>query len=187
MYSEIPLSGADITEQEIGAVIAVLRSKRLALGPKLTEFESQMSSYTGRQYAVAVNSGTSALHLLIRAFGIKSGDEVITTPFSFIASANCILFEGATPVFVDIDEETFNLNPALVEKALTPKTKAILPVHLFGQPVHLSKIATYSIGFFGFWGVCAASSLLTCFLQRSAAEVNKGVGAAPSSEEGCGK
>ena len=136
MYLEIPLSDADITEQEISAVVEVLRSKRLALGSKLTEFETKVAAYTGRKYALAVNSGTSALHLLVRALGLKHGDEVITTPFSFIASANCILFEGATPVFVDIDENSLNIDPNKIESAITSKTKALLIVDVFGHPAN---------------------------------------------------
>lgn len=133
---EIPLSDADITQQEIQAVVEVLQSGRLALGPKLIEFETKIAAYTGRKYALAVNSGTSALHLLVRALGLKPGDEVITTTFSFIASANCLLFEGATPVFVDIDENTFNIDPAKIESAITSKTKALLIVDVFGHPAH---------------------------------------------------
>lgn len=136
MYLEIPLSDADITQQEIQAVVDVLQSKRLALGPKLIEFETKVAAYTGRKYAVAVNSGTSALHLLVRALGLKPGDEVITTPFSFIASANCILFEGATPVFVDIDENSLNIDPNKIEAAITSKTKALIIVDVFGHPAH---------------------------------------------------
>ncbi|MCK4394212.1 DegT/DnrJ/EryC1/StrS aminotransferase family protein [Candidatus Bipolaricaulota bacterium] len=99
----IPLARPDITEKEIEAVVAVLRTPHLALGPKLKEFEDAIAEYAGVRYAVAVNSGTSALHLIIKALGIGESDEVITTPFSFISSSNCILFEGAKPVFVDID------------------------------------------------------------------------------------
>lgn len=140
MIEEIPLSSADITEEEINAVVEVLRSKRLALGPKLTEFENKTAFYTGRKYALAVNSGTSALHLIVRALNIGPGDEVITTPFSFIASANCVLFEKATPVFVDIDENSLNIDPNKIESAITSKTKALLIVDVFGNPADWLKI-----------------------------------------------
>jgi len=142
MYSnsQIPLSNADITDLETNAVLEVLNSKRLALGPKLSEFETKMAEYTGRKYALAVNSGTSALHLLIRALGLKPGDEVITTPFSFVSSANCILFEGATPVFVDIDENSLNIDPEKIEAAITPNTKAMVIVDIFGNPADWDKI-----------------------------------------------
>ena len=130
--ASIPLSQPDISEEDIEAVTAVLRTPRLSLGPKLPEFEDAIASFVGAKHAVAVNSGTSALHLCIRALGIGEGDEVITTPFSFIASANCILYERATVKFVDIDPETYCIDPALIEAAITPKTKAILAVDIFG-------------------------------------------------------
>lgn len=131
---KIPLSKADITGKEIKEVLEVLKSKRLALGPKLKEFESVLADFTGVKYAIATNSGTSALHLVIRALGIKEGDEVITTPFSFIASSNCILYERAKPVFVDIDEKTLNIDVNKIEGKITEKTKAILAVDIFSHP-----------------------------------------------------
>lgn len=137
---QIPLSRPDITEKEINLVNEVLRSPFLALGPKMVEFEEAVARYVGRKFAVAVNSGTSGLHLLIKAYGIGEGDEVITTPFSFIASSNCILYERARPVFVDIEPETGNIDPELIEGAITPRTKAILPVDAFGQPARLDTI-----------------------------------------------
>lgn len=130
----IPLSNPDISEKEINEVVKVLKTPNLSLGPKLGEFESRFAEFIGSKYAVAVNSGTSGLHLCIRALGIKDGDEVITTPFSFVASSNCILFERAKPVFVDIREDTLNINEANIEIKITKKTKAILPVHVFGYP-----------------------------------------------------
>ena len=123
---EIPLSSPDITQAEIDAVVAVLKTRHLSLGPKLPEFEQAFADHIGRRHAVAVNSGTSALHLCLLALNIGPGDEVITTPFSFIATTNVILMVGAQPVFVDIDPETFNLNPYLIEKAITERTKAII-------------------------------------------------------------
>lgn len=137
---QVHLSRPDITEHEIDAVNRVLRSPILALGPVTEEFERNMASYVGRRYAIAVNSGTSGLHLLVRSYGIGQGDEVITSPFSFIASSNCIMYEQAKPVFVDIELSTGNLNPELIEEAITPRTKAILPVDAFGQPARLDEI-----------------------------------------------
>jgi len=136
----IPLARPDITQHEIDAVVAVLRTPELSLGPRLPEFERLMAARAGTRHAVAVNSGTSALHLCIRALGIADGDEVVTTPFSFVASANCIMFERAKPVFVDIDPVTLNLDPTLVEKAITPRTKAVLAVHVFGLPCDMARI-----------------------------------------------
>jgi len=137
---QVHLSRPDITDREIAIVNEVIRSPILALGPKLAQFERAIASYVGRKHAVAVNSGTSGLHLLVRAFGIGEGDEVITTPFSFIASSNCILYERAKPVFVDIEPDTANIDPNLIEDAITPRTKAILPVDAFGQPARLDVI-----------------------------------------------
>ena len=137
---KIRLSKPYIGKEEIDAVVEVLQSGTLSLGPKLSEFEKMFASYIGVKYAVAVNSGTSGLHLIVKALNIKEGDEVITTPFSFVASANCILFEGAKPVFVDIDEITYNIDSRKIEAAITPKTKAILPVHVFGQACDMDPI-----------------------------------------------
>ena len=136
----IPLSAPDITEQEISAVVEVLRGSRLSLGPKLEEFEERFAAYIGVPYAVAVNSGTSGLHLCVRALGLQSGDEVIVPSFTFIAAANAIRYEGAMPVFVDIDPQTLNLDPARVEQSITPKTRAILVVHTFGVPADMAAL-----------------------------------------------
>ena len=140
MQMNIPLAQPDVTEREIAAVTEVLRSPRLSLGPKLEAFEQRVAEYAEVQHAVAVNSGTSALHLIVRSMGIGPGDEVITTPFSFVASANCLLFEGATPVFADIKPDTLNIDPERVEAALTPRTKAILAVDVFGHPADWDEI-----------------------------------------------
>jgi perosamine synthetase len=134
------LSRPDIGALEIEAVTKVVTSPILALGPFLDAFQESIASFVGCQHAVAVSSGTSGLHLLIRAFGIGDGDEVITTPFSFIASSNCILYERAKPVCVDIELDTANINADLIEDAITPRTKAILPVDAFGQPAKLDVI-----------------------------------------------
>lgn len=137
---KVPLSRPWITEEDIKAVEEVLRTPNLSLGPKLPEFERMLAETGKRKYGVAVNSGTSALHLIVRSLGIKDGDEVITTPFSFIASANCILFERAKPVFVDIRKDTYNINPDLIESAIMEKTKAIIAVDVFGQPADWDEI-----------------------------------------------
>jgi len=137
---KIHLSRPDISEADIEAVCRVLRGPDLSLGPKLGEFERAFERYTGRKHAVAVNSGTSGLFLCMLAGGIGPGDEVITTPFTFIASANCIMMAGAEPVFVDIDPESLNIDASAVEKKIGPKTKAILPVEVFGNPSGMDKI-----------------------------------------------
>jgi len=136
----ISLSAPDITEAEINAVVEVLRSPRLSLGPKLVEFEKNIAEYARAKHAVAVNSGTSGLHLCVRALGLKEGDEVITTPFSFIASASVLLYEKAVPVFVDIDLQTLNIDASKIEAAITSKTKAIMVVHVFGRPSPMREI-----------------------------------------------
>ncbi len=121
-----------IGEEEKQAVLEVLDSGILAQGPRVKAFEEAFAEMCGAKYAIATSSGTTALHAALLALKIGPGDEVITTPFTFIASANSVLYTGAKPVFVDIDPATFNINPRLIEAAITPKTRAILPVHLFG-------------------------------------------------------
>ena len=142
---QISLSRPDITEKEIEAVCEVLRTPNLALGPKLTEFEQAFVEYTGRKRAVAVNSGTSGLFLCMLAMGIGPGDEVITTPFTFIATVNSILMVGAKPVFVDIDPVSLNIDPQKIEEKITEKTKAILPVEVFGEPAGFDKICDIAL------------------------------------------
>jgi dTDP-4-amino-4,6-dideoxygalactose transaminase len=127
-------------EEEKEAVIAVLESGMLAQGPRVEEFEKAFAAMCGVRHAVATSSGTTALHLALLAHGIGPGDEVITSPFTFISSANSILFVGAKPVFVDIDETFFNIDPALIEAKITPRTKALMPVHLFGNPCEMEAI-----------------------------------------------
>jgi perosamine synthetase len=136
-HHEIPLSRPDISELEIDMVTETLRSGRLALGPMAERFEKLVAARAGCRHGIAVSSGTCGLHLLMKGLGVGPGDEVVTTPFSFIASTNCILYVGATPVFVDICPKTLNMDPALIEKAITPKTKAILAVETFGNPAHM--------------------------------------------------
>jgi perosamine synthetase len=138
---EIALSRPDITQQEIDAVVEVLKSERLSLGPKLNEFEKHFAAYCGSRHAVACANGTSGLHMLVKAMGIGPDCEVITTPFSFIASANCILFENATPVFADIDAETWNIDPDRIEAAVTERTAGIIAVDVFGQIADFERIA----------------------------------------------
>lgn len=137
---KIPLSSPDITESEIEAVTAVLRTSRLSLGPQMEAFECAMADYVGVPHAVAVSSGTAGLHLCIRALGIGEGDEVIVPSFTFIAAANAIRYEGAQPVFVDIDDESLNMSPASIERAITRKTRAIMVVHTFGRPAEMKDI-----------------------------------------------
>jgi len=139
---KVPLSSPDIIGKDIEAVVEVMKTRFLSIGPKVLDFEKRIRSYAGTKYAVAVNSGTSALHLIIRGMGIREGDVVITTPFSFIASANCILFERVRPLFLDIEEETLNLDADKVKEKLEEslsdeelaKVKALLVVDAFGQP-----------------------------------------------------
>jgi perosamine synthetase len=136
----VPLSEPDITEAEIEEVVSVLRSSRLSLGPKMEEFEASVSGYVGQPFGIAVSSGTAGLHLCIRALGIGPGDEVIVPSFTFIAAANAIRYEGATPVFVDIDPLSLNLDPARVEEAITKHTRAIVVVHTFGVPAEMKAL-----------------------------------------------
>src|SRR5690606_31449404 len=128
----IAISKPYIGDEEKNAVLEVLSSGQLTQGPRTAQFEEQFAAMCGVKHAVAVASGTAALHLALLAHDIGPGDEVITTPFTFIATVSAILLTGAQPVFVDIDEETFNINPELVEAAITERTKAIIPVHLYG-------------------------------------------------------
>jgi perosamine synthetase len=134
---EIRLAKPVLGPEEEQAVIAVLRSGQLSLGPLLPEFERVFAEFVGAPYASAVSSGTAGLHLALRAAGVKAGDEVITTPFSFVASANAALYEGARPVFADIDPLTLNLDPRAAETVITSRTKAIVPVHIFGYPADM--------------------------------------------------
>lgn len=129
-----------IGEEEIENVVEVLKSGMIAQGPKVAEFEEKFAKWVGAKYAVATNSGTAALHVALLSCGIGPGDEVITTPFTFIATGNAIVYTGATPVFADIDLETYNIDPDTIEDLITDKTKAILPVQLYGQSADMDKI-----------------------------------------------
>ena len=122
------------------SVMSVIRSGRLIQGQKVMDFENALAEYIGCKHVIAVSSGTSALHLAFMALGVRPGDEVITTPFSFVSSATAILYCGAKPVFVDIDPKTFNIDPALIEQSITPRTVGIEPVHLYGQPADMDAI-----------------------------------------------
>lgn len=141
MSTDIPLSNPDITELERNAVLEVLYTPNLSIGPKIQEFEEKIAQYTGVKYAEAMSSGTAVLHSVIKALGIGKGDMVLTTPFSFIATSNCFLYEGAEPIFVDIDEKTYNISPGNVEKtylslpaAKRQKVKAVIYTDVFGVP-----------------------------------------------------
>lgn len=136
----IPIAKPMIGEKEIKAVNDVLRSGMLAQGEEVAQLEKEFAKYLGVKYAVATSSGTTALHLALLALGIGKGDEVITAPFSFIASSNCLLFVGAKPVFADVNEVDFNINPVAIEKRINKKTKAILIVHLYGQTCEMASI-----------------------------------------------
>ena len=133
----INISTPLLAREEMEAVESVLQSGRLAQGPKVEEFEALFASRIGTKYAIATSSGTAALHIALLASGIGNGDEVITTPFSFIATANAILFCGARPIFVDIDKDTFCIDPSLIRAKITSKTKAVLPVHLYLSLIHI--------------------------------------------------
>lgn len=136
----IPYGRQTIDEDDINAVVDVLKSDYLTTGPKIAEFEQAVASYTGAKYAVAISNGTSALHAACFAAGIGRGDEVITTPLTFAASANCVLYCGGTPVFADVDPYTYNIDPEDIRKKITDKTKAIIAVHLAGQPCDMDEI-----------------------------------------------
>lgn len=136
----IPIAKPLIGQEEMDAVMGVMKSGTIAEGPKTKEFEDAFKAYIGTGRAIAVNSGTAALHVALLARGIGKGDEVITTPFTFIATANSILFTGATPVFSDIEADTFNIDVSKIEDKITKRTKAIIPVDLYGHPADMKAI-----------------------------------------------
>lgn len=137
----IPYGRQSIDEKDIQAVTEVLCSDYLTTGPKVAEFEKKVADYVDAKYAVAVCNGTAALHIACLAAGINKGDEVITTPITFAASSNCVLYCGGTPVFADIDADTYNISPEEIEKKITEKTKAVIPVHFAGQPCDMDAVA----------------------------------------------
>ncbi len=136
----IPYGRQTIEEDDVQAVVDVLRSDYLTTGPKIAEFEKMVADYVGAKYAVAISNGTSALHAACFAAGIQPGDEVITTPLTFAASSNCVLYCGGTPVFADVDPKTYNIDPEDIRRKITDKTKAIIAVHLAGQPCDMDEI-----------------------------------------------
>jgi perosamine synthetase len=136
----IPLAQPNISDEEIELVKRVLRSDALAMGPYTVAFEEGVAALADRRFGIACSSGTAGLHMAVRALGIGEGDEVITSPFSFVASANCLLYERAVPRFVDIEEETLGIDPALAEAAVGPTTRGILPVDVFGQPCRITEL-----------------------------------------------
>lgn len=136
----IPYGRQSIDEEDINAVIDALQSDYLTTGPKVEEFEKAVANYTGAKYAVAVTNGTAALHIACLAAGITKGDEVITSPITFAASSNCVLYCGGKTVFADIEMDSYNINPLEIEKLITDKTKAIIPVHFTGQPCNMGEI-----------------------------------------------
>lgn len=138
--ADIPLAKPEIDAREEELVLEVLRSGRLSLGPMAERFERDFAAWLGVEDAVAVSSGTSGLHLGVRALGWGRGDEVLTSPFSFVASANCLLYEGARPVFCDVDAETLNLDPAAAAAAVGENTAGILPIHIFGYPAAMPEL-----------------------------------------------
>jgi perosamine synthetase len=142
---EIPLSRPLLGEAEERGVVDVLRSGRLSLGPLLGEFERRFAEQIGASHASAVSSGTAGLHLALRAVGVSDGDEVITSPFSFVASANVIVYERALPVFVDIDPRTLTIDPDAAAAAVTPRTTALLPVHIFGWPADVAALERFRL------------------------------------------
>ncbi len=136
----IPYGKQTIDQDDIQAVVDVLKSDFLTTGPKIAEFEQTVADYVGAKYAVAISNGTSALHAACFAAGIEPGDEVITTPLTFAASANCVLYCGGTPVFADVDPKTYNIDPEDIQRKITGRTKAIIAVHLAGQPCDMDAI-----------------------------------------------
>lgn len=136
----IPYGRQSVDDADIEAVVKVLKSDYLTTGPAVAAFEKKVADYVGAKYAVAVSNGTAALHVACLAAGIGEGDEVITTPITFAASANCVLYCGGTPVFADIDPDTYNISPEELEKKITSRTKAIIPVHYTGQPCDMDAI-----------------------------------------------
>jgi perosamine synthetase len=143
---EIPLSRPWLDEREEELVLEVLRSGRLSLGPWIDRFEEQVAERVGAPYAAALSSGTAGLHLLCKIAALGPGDEVITSPLSFVSSANCFIVEGATPVFADVDPVTLNLDPAAVDAAITERTRAIVAVDMFGLPCELDELRTIADG-----------------------------------------
>lgn len=140
----IPFSRPEITEEDIRAVTATLRSGSLSMGEQVAAFEAELSKRCGTRHAVALSNGTAALHLSLLAAGLKPGDQVITTPFTYVATVNAIIHAGATPVFTDIEHDSLNLDMKKVEARLTPRTRAVLPVHVFGRPCAMAPLVEFA-------------------------------------------
>lgn len=136
----IPYGRQSLDEEDIQAVVDVLRSDYLTTGPRVSEFEKRVAEYVGAKYAVAVSNGTAALHVACLAAGIQEGEEVVTSPITFAASSNCVLYCGGKPVFADIDRDTYNISPEDLERKITERTRAIIPVHYTGQPCQMDEI-----------------------------------------------
>lgn len=141
----LPYGTQWLDNDEIEEVIDSLKSSWITTGPKMKLFEDNFKSYIGSKHAISVNSGTAALHICTSAIGINPGDEVITTPLTFVASANCVVYRGGTPVFADIKKDTYNIDPIEIRKKITPKTKAIIPVHFAGQPCDMDEISEIAV------------------------------------------
>ncbi len=139
-YLDLPAQIRGLRKEIDAALARTLDNCSFCLGPDVAQFEKDFAAYCGAKHCIAVNSGTSALHLALLSLGVGQGDEVITTPCTFVATSWAISYVGAKPVFVDIDDATFNINPALIEKAITPRTRAVLPVHLYGQPFDVDAV-----------------------------------------------
>ena len=136
----IPLTKVLIGKEEEEEVIDTLRSGLIGTGPKTERLEREFAAYLGRKHAVGTNSCTAALHLSLLALGVGAGDEVLTTPMTFVATVNSIVYVGARPVFVDVEPDTLNIDPARIQAAITPRTRAIIPVHLYGHPCEMDRI-----------------------------------------------
>ncbi|MEO8689390.1 MAG: DegT/DnrJ/EryC1/StrS aminotransferase family protein, partial [Solirubrobacteraceae bacterium] len=145
IIDEIPLARPVLGEAEEQAVLEVLRSGQLSIGPQVPAFEQAFAARVDGVHASAVSSGTAGLHLALRAVGVEEGDEVVTSPFSFVASANVVLYERARPVFADIDPVTLNLDPQAAAAAITERTRALLPVHIFGYPADLPALEAHGL------------------------------------------
>ncbi|HMD60889.1 MAG TPA: aminotransferase class I/II-fold pyridoxal phosphate-dependent enzyme, partial [Opitutaceae bacterium] len=139
-YFDLPGQIRAIRPELDAAIARTLDSCAFCLGPEVAEFEREFAAYVGARHCVALNSGTSALHVAMRLLDLGPGDEVVTTPFTFIATSWAIVYTGARPVYVDIDDKTMNLDPGLLERAITPRTRAVMPVHLYGHPFDVDPI-----------------------------------------------
>lgn len=137
----LQMSAPDINDDDIARVVEVLRSGRLSIGPCVDKFEAMVAEYVGARHGVAVANGTAGLHLCMRLAGVEADSEVVTSPFSFVASSNCILYERGKPIFVDIDEETFNIDPEQAAAAVGSRTRALLPIHVFGRPAAMAELS----------------------------------------------